>query len=68
VVNGAGLGMVLLGFFRLPFTQAYPRATPVFIDEFNARALERAANGQVIGHGQRCSSFSHFGAADCSKS
>jgi hypothetical protein len=36
------------GFFPLPFAQAYPGSTAVFIDEFNARALECAANGQVI--------------------
>jgi hypothetical protein len=36
------------GFFRLPFAEAYPGTTAVFIDEFNASALECAANGQVI--------------------
>jgi hypothetical protein len=34
----------LLGFLPLPFAQAYPGPTAVFIDELNAGGLQRAAN------------------------
>jgi hypothetical protein len=33
----------------MPFAQAYPWPTAIPINELNARGLERAANGKVIG-------------------
>ena len=53
-----------LGFFRLPFAQAHPRPTAIFIDELNARGLERAAKGQIISSGQRSLGVSHLRTED----
>jgi hypothetical protein len=37
------------GFFRLPFTQAYPESTAVFINELDPGRLQCSANGQIVG-------------------
>src|SRR5262249_38471570 len=49
-----------LGFFRLPFAQAHPGPTAIFIDELNARSLEGAAKGQIISRGQGSLGVSHL--------
>jgi hypothetical protein len=54
----------LLGFLPLPFAQAYPGPTAVFIDELNARGLERAANGQIIRRCYRGVTLSEFSTSD----
>jgi hypothetical protein len=41
-------------------TQAHPRATTVPIDEFDARGLECAANGQIMRRCQRSLAASYF--------
>jgi hypothetical protein len=51
----------LLGFLRLPFAQAYPGPTAVFINELNARGLECAANSQIIRRCQRGLAVSYLG-------
>jgi hypothetical protein len=51
----------LFGLLPLPFAQAYPGPTAVFINELNARGLERAANGQIIRRCQRSLAVSYFG-------
>src|SRR5262249_38695133 len=42
-------------------SQAYAGPTAVFINEFNARGLECAANGQIICRRQRSLAVSYFG-------
>jgi len=41
-------------------TQAHTRTAAIPINEFNARGLERAANGQIIRRCQRSLAFSYF--------
>jgi len=54
--------VALLAFLPLPFAQAYPGPTAVFIDELNARGLECAANSQIIRRCQRSLAVSYLGA------
>lgn len=49
------------GFLRLPFAQTHSGPTAVFINELNARGLERATNGQIIRRCQRSLVISCFG-------
>ena len=42
--------MGLLGFFPLPFPQAYAGATAILIDEFDAGGFQRPTNDHVVGY------------------
>jgi hypothetical protein len=54
----------LLGFLRLPFAQAYPGPTAVFIDELNTGGLQRAANCQIVSRCHRGVTLSEFSTSD----